>query len=334
MQKNKLIKILILVVAVFVVVIFVSLEMKAKTAQFPDSKSAVEFEIEKNLGLSDIASSLVEKGVLKKSNKNSFVYFILTRGIKSDLKAGKYSISPSVSPASIAQKISLGDSIDDVKITFPEGITSSDMGVLLEERGVVSSDNFEKALNNDWSSDFSWIGDVESIEGFLFPDTYMFYLNSDAESVVKKILQNFESKIVDELYVDRGVSELYDDLILASIVQNEVSKTEDMKLVASIFINRLEIGKALESDATVNFVTGKNALQPTYDDVAIDSPYNTYKNTGLPPGPIGNPGIEAMGAVINPEESDYLFFLSKEDGETVFSKTYEEHIKNKGIYLD
>ena len=107
-----------------------------------------------------------------------------------------------------------------------------------------------------------------------------------------------------------------------------------MKKVSSVFRNRLEVGKALESDATINYITNTGRAQSTYEDLKVDSPYNTYKYSGLPPGPISNPGIEAIKAVIYPEKTDYFYFLTKkENGEAVFSKTYQEHLKNKYKYL-
>jgi UPF0755 protein len=153
--------------------------------------------------------------------------------------------------------------------------------------------------------------------------------------VVKKFLDNFDKRLTPVLreQISRQGKSIYEVIILASIVQQEAIGEEDMPLVAGVFANRLRIGMALESDATINYVTNKKDRQPLYEDLKVKSPYNTYLNRGLPPGPIANPGIEAIKAAINPAATDYLFFLHPLDGPTVFSKTLDEHNRNKAKYL-
>src|SRR3972149_5513944 len=172
------------------------------------------------------------------------------------------------------------------------------------------------------------------LEGYLYPDTYYVYKDSRPEDLIKKMLDNFENKTKDIL-AEAQVSDkdFHDILTLASIVEREVPKTSERPIIAGLFLKRIQIGMALQSDATVNYVTGKYRLRPTYDDLQVDSSYNTYKNRGLPPSPIGNPSISSIKAVLNPEQSEYLYFLSKPTGETVFSKTLDEHNENKAKYL-
>ena len=161
------------------------------------------------------------------------------------------------------------------------------------------------------------------------------YNDSSIEEIASKMLNNFDLKLTDDLRAeikgqDKTISEI---IILASIIEKEAGNSEDMKKVSSVFTNRLKIGKALESDATINYVTKTGRARSTYEDLEIESPYNTYKYIGLTPSPIANPGIEAIKAAINPEETDYFYFLTKEDGEAVFSITFKEHLKNKYKYL-
>jgi len=193
----------------------------------------------------------------------------------------------------------------EVQITFPEGFTVKQIQERLAVRGLV----FE----------FD-----ENLEGYLFPDTYRFYRKSTAEQVIKKMRDNFNIKVGE-------IS--YDDLILASIVQKEVASQEDMKKVAGIFLKRLKVGMPLQSDATINFITGKNLSQPSIEDTKTVSPYNTYLNLGLPPKPICNPGLAAIEAVRFPEESAYWYFLTPSGMATIFSKTLEEHNTAKVKYL-
>ena len=149
----------------------------------------------------------------------------------------------------------------------------------------------------------------------------------DAKKLMKKI-----SDLREE--IKKQNKTIFEIVVLASIIEKEAGSSKDMKKVSSVFQNRLEIGKALESDATINYITNTGRAQSTYEDLKSDSPYNTYKYTGLPPGPISNPGIEAIKSAIYPEKTDYFYFLTKkEGGEAVFSKTYQEHLKNKYKYL-
>lgn len=193
----------------------------------------------------------------------------------------------------------------EIQITFPEGFTVKQIQERLAANGLV----FELD---------------ENLEGYLFPDTYRFYKKSTALQVIKKMQDNFNAK-VGEIN--------YDDLILASIVQKEVSNQEDMKKAAGIFLKRLKANMPLQSDATINFITGKNLIQPSIEDTKTASPYNTYLNLGLPLKPISNPGLKAINAVRNPEETDYWYFLTPPGMPTIYSKTLEEHNAAKAKFL-
>jgi UPF0755 protein len=185
-------------------------------------------------------------------------------------------------------------------------------------------------------------------EGFLFPDTYRLGRDEGADVLVQKMLKNFESKFTDKMFADMQASgkNMKDVIILASIIEKEIGRNkpsitdEDLvtmqkerELAASVFYNRLNIGMALESDATVNYVVGKTGGVPTLADVRTKSAYNTYLQRGLPPGPISNPGIGSIMAAIYPAQSDYLYFINKADGEAVFAKTLAEHNANIAKYL-
>lgn len=197
------------------------------------------------------------------------------------------------------------DSRPEIQITFPEGFTITQI---------------QKRLNNNGIP-----GKIsEDLQGYLFPDTYRFYTGAAIDDVIAKMRNNFDQK-VDKINQE--------DLVLASVVEKEVSNPEDMKIVAGIFLKRLKAGMPLQSDATINFITGKNLPQPSIEDTKKISPYNTYQNLGLPPAPICNPGIQAIQAVQNPIASQYWYFLTPPQGETVFSKTLEEHNRAKAKFL-
>ena len=175
-----------------------------------------------------------------------------------------------------------------------------------------------------------------NLEGYLFPDTYRIFRDATAEDIIAKMLDNFNGKLSPAMRADiskQGKS-IHDIVVMSSIVEKEVRSAADKKIVAGILYKRLELGMKLEVDVTINYISGKNNPSSALEDLQIDSPYNTYKYYGLPPGPIANPGLDAIMAAIYPEKSPYLFYLNRQDtGETIFSKTYEEHLRNKAKYL-
>jgi len=211
-----------------------------------------------------------------------------------------------------------------VRVTFPEGWTAHQMAALLESRGITSA------------KDYLVLVDKEKREGFLFPDTYRIYKNSSAEDIIKKMLDNFDAKLAPDLRlaINSQGKTIFDVITMASIIQNEVKNLDDMKVVSGIFWNRIKIGQALGSDATLTYVLGVKKDRHSLEETNLDSPYNTYKYKGLPPGPISNPGINSIVAAIYPTDTDYNYFLTDSNsGQTIFSKTFDEHIKNKAKYL-
>ena len=229
----------------------------------------------------------------------------------------------------------------------------------MEREGIVGAKIFATLQKNFNPSDYQFLEDKPAsadLEGFLFPDTYRIFKpsgngedeqTSSGNAVIKKMLDNFQIKLPANAEAQakaQGLS-FYQALTLASIVENETGRnaiTEEQKqaleaerkIVAGIFLNRLRAGIALESDATINYVTGKNEPSPSLADLKINSPYNTYKNRGLPPTPISNPSLSAIMAVLEPAKTEYFYFLHKQpSGEPVYSKTFEEHVQNKFKYL-
>ena len=228
-------------------------------------------------------------------------------------------------------------------ITIIEGWRLEDIADDLAKEGIASKDDFLSAAKiADWRDEFQFLQEakIKSLEGFLFPDTYKIYSDASARDIIRKLLDEFDAKATAQMRADLKAQDrsLIDAVILASILEREISNKpeadSDRKIVAGIFLNRLEIGMGLQSDATVNYITGKTLTRPTLDDLAIDSPYNTYKYRGLPPGPINNPSLASLLASIYPTPSDYLYFLTDENGRAHFARTYAEHQKNIAQYLD
>lgn len=175
-----------------------------------------------------------------------------------------------------------------------------------------------------------------SAEGYLYPDTYKFFKDAKPYQIVEKLLDNFSSKLTadDLAAIKKSEYSFYEILTLASIVEKEVANKADRATVAGIFLSRLSDDYPLQSDATVNYVTGKKTTTPSFADTKIQNEYNTYQNAGLPPTPINNPSVSAIQAVLNPKKTDYYFFLTTPppENKAIYSKTYEEHLMNKAKY--
>lgn len=249
---------------------------------------------------------------------------------------------------------------EEISIRIIEGWTNKEIAAYLEKQGIVSSGDFLKAVKNFNTSEYDSLLPKEAkgdLQGFLYPDSYRLFKSiSDrkittaheaSNTIIRKLLSTFQLRLPENASVlakKQGLS-LYEAITLASIIENETGRNavsaeskakleEERRIVAGIFYNRLNAGMPLQSDATINYITGKNDPAPLLEDLEKNSPYNTYKNRGLPPTPIGNPSLSSINAVLNPTPTNYFYFLHKQpSGEPVYSKTFEEHIKNKQKYL-
>jgi len=205
----------------------------------------------------------------------------------------------------VLSQISLPDA--NIKLTFKEGVTAKEIIIILKEKGFNIDEN--KFLSQ---------------EGYLFPDTYKFHPAAGSDQILKQMLDNFFAQAGN---VD------YQDLIMASIIQKEESSAEEMPKIAGVFYNRLAKNIRLQADSTVNYVTGKSMPQALITDTKIADPYNTYQIYGLPPAPISNPGLDAIGAAQNPKNHNYLYFLHAQSGKAIYAQTFSEHKQNKEKHL-
>ncbi|MFA6017848.1 MAG: endolytic transglycosylase MltG [Patescibacteria group bacterium] len=229
-----------------------------------------------------------------------------------------------------------------VRITIPEGFSLVQMGerihAALPEISLEAW-QFATSAKSELASDPFVVSAGKpsgvDLEGYLFPDTYEFNTDATADVIAETMLRTMETR-VNEIGVATGDSagmSTHDILTLASIVEKEVRTAETMKNVADVFLKRLDIGMPLQSDATINYIIDGDNPSPTYADLEVDSPYNTYKNPGLPPGPISAPGLNALNAVLHPTHNDYYYFLTTDEGDIYYAETYEEHLRNKARYL-
>lgn len=253
--------------------------------------------------------------------------------------------------------------LPEEKITLLEGWTVKDIALYLDKKNITQAEKFlatESTFDRTSYVELATIPKEKDLEGFLFPDTYRILKNSTNEEIIQKILANFKTKfgqasrgvvVTDGRYVIPGYEtygtkngsglSAYQIVTLASIIEKEASSNgtsevmqQEKQTIAGIFYNRLVKGMPLESDATINYVTNGNRPSPTEADLATNSPYNTYKNPGLPPGPINNPSYQSLYAALHPLKTEYYYFLHKQpSGEVVYSKTFDEHVQNKFKYL-
>lgn len=295
------------------------------------------FEIAKGEGNAEISTRLAEEGLV--SNRIYFYYYLRTHGFLNRIIPGDYKLAGTMTIPEIANAIA-NPKETFIRVTFPEGVTAVEMGDILEKRGLEKDEFLSLVAQPDNFRDkYPFLNDpkIKTLEGFLFPDTYYFKKENTGEQIVNKILVNFGSHLTDQMESDaqkQGKS-LYDEIVLASIVEKEVVTPSDMKMVAGVFLNRLDSGMPIQSDATLTYILNDNTDQHSIEQLKSDSPYNSYRFKGLPPGPISNPGLNAISAAIYPEISDYNYFLTVTvDGakKTIFSKTFEEHVANRKKY--
>jgi len=264
---------------------------------------------------------ILEKNEIIGKNNYLFIILIKLSKLEVKLKFGEYNLSPSLNMLQILNKLARGE-IVVYKITIPEGYTSIQIAELLDKKEIVEKESFLKLVKY---GEKSW-------EGYLFPDTYEVPKKYGAENMLKLMLSNFEQVAVDNKLINKAEQTGFtmDEIItLASIIEKEAKFAEEKKQISSVFHNRLKSGMKLQSCATIQYILGKPKEKLEESDLEIESPYNTYLYKGLPPGPICNPGIDSIIAALEPANEDYLFFVLGDNGRHIFSKTYEEHLKNK-----
>ncbi|MDP3727520.1 MAG: endolytic transglycosylase MltG, partial [bacterium] len=310
----------------------------------------VRINIAPGSGSRAIADQLKLKDTIR--SKWLFLAYAALTGRSSSLKPGTYEFGERIAIPSLVALLVRGEPYPNERfITIPEGWDLRDIGNYLESNGVATRRDLyaitgEPARRYDRNrrfppAEFAGVPSIIAakppsaiLEGWLYPDTYRVFRDASAADIVAKMLENFDRKLTPDLHTEigrRGKS-VADTITLASLIEKEVAGPEDRHVVSGILWGRLEAGMPLQVDATVNYITGKHET-PSAADLAIDSPYNTYRYRGLPPTPIANPGIDAIRAAVFPQASDYAYYLSTPEGETIFSRTFEEHTRAKTQYL-
>ena len=294
-----------------------------------DSNENVVYEVIPGKSFSTVAKELENRDVI--TNAAIFSLFARLRGESSKMKVGEYMLHPNMRPSEILEVLLSGKSIG-YNFTVTEGLNIYEIADLIGQTKIATREQFLKAVQNP-AVVKTLIGEEHpSLEGYLFPDTYQYTKYTDLKTLLHSMVQKF---LVAYAKVEPQAKTLgwsrHQVVTLASIVEKETGAPEERPLIASIFHNRLGKEMMLQTDPTVLYakMLGTNAveLSITKNDLMMEHPYNTYRIKGLPPGPISNPGAEALKAAVNPANSEYLYFVSQNNGTSIFSKTYAEHQK-------
>lgn len=284
-------------------------------------------KIEKGASLREIGELLEREKLIR--DADFFVWYARWKGKEKKIEAGTYRISSAWSLGEILDRIA-GGKVISYRVTIPEGYTTEQIARLLAAKGIVSESGFMASVSSA-EFDYPFLKGIppgpRRLEGYLFPATYEFQAGLSEKEIIEQMLKAFQNAFSPELQqraAQMGMS-VREVVILASLVEREAKLDRERPLVAAVFLNRLKNGMRLESCATIQYILGKQKERLTYEDLKIPSPYNTYLNNGLPPGPIANPGLASIKAVLYPAKVDYLYFVARGDGSHVFSLTLREH---------
>jgi UPF0755 protein len=287
-----------------------------------------------------IGQELERQGIIRSARL--FEILVGVTGVQNALQAGDYEFDPGLPAIEVVHRIAEGKTASR-EVVVPEGRRNEEVGDLLEKAGVVKKQDFLDALvKSRYSEPFLAQTQTTDLQGYIFPATYDFFRDANPQQVVDTFLQAFQTNVADKIQLEGQDLTLDEVITLASIVEREAQVASERPVIASVYLNRLRAGIPLQADPTVQFAVAQDPASIvqygywkeglTVDDLKLDSPYNTYVNPGLPPGPITNPGFDAIEAVVRPARTNYLFFVAKGDGSHVFAETLEEHLRNVEMY--
>jgi UPF0755 protein len=286
-------------------------------------RGTVVVEIPAHDGVLSIAGRLYQAGGIR--SRTGFIVLAVARGTAGHLKAGEYELERGASTLGVLTQLEAGRVKQHV-VLHPEGATVSELGRVLEGERLASSEAVQRLATNP--AFLSTLGiEAPGLEGYLFPDKYQFVRGMTAEEILTKMAQRLRAKMGPDITAraaERGLS-VHQLLTLASIIEREAVERDEMRTISAVFWNRLKLKMPLQADPTVQYATGKERRALTRADLRIEHPYNTYRNAGLPPGPIASPGIAAIEAALDPAPVKYLYFVAMDDTHHHFSSTIADH---------
>ena len=310
---------------------FMYLRVNQPYRGYADAEQFVE--LPSGSGSAAIGQRLIAAGVVR--DAATFRTALWLSGQGRHLKAGEYRFDRAMTPFDVIDKIARGD-VYVIVMTFPEGLTVAEMSKIFESHGMGTAASFVEA-----AKDAALVHDLDpearDLEGYLYPETYALSRHADAAKLVRMMTARFEHVFTQELRQAAAARNLSvrQAVTLASIVEKETARADERPVVAAVYLARLRIGMPLQCDPTVIYALTKRGGYDGNihkDDLSINSPYNTYRFPGLPPGPIASPGRPSLEAAVHPTDADYLYFVSRNDGSHVFARTLDEHNRNVQQY--
>jgi len=353
-QEAKLVRRIVAIVALILIIIVAVVGTSGyfyiKSALQPvssDSDKEIIIDIPIGSGVSTISQLLEDNGLVK--NAKVFKYYVKFKN-ESNFMAGEYHMNPSMTIQEIIESLKTGKIMQEpvFTMTIPEGKQLKEIAAIIAEKTNQKEEEIWKQLNDetfikglmaqypDILTTEIWAKNIKyPLEGYLFPATYSYYEEKPTlETIISVMLDKTESVVnAYETEIARDDLTVHQFLTMSSLIEEEATKNVDRKKIASVFYNRIEEGMPLQTDPTVLYALDEHKDRVLYEDLEVDSPYNTYQNVGLPPGPIANAGTISMEAALHPDETDYLYFLASKDGKVYFSKSLNEHNELKAKYI-
>lgn len=322
--------------------LFISFYLDTRQAELAtpagDDPASVVFTIEPGESVTQIAARLQTEGLVR--DAQLFRMYLRYSKLDSGVEAGQFTLKRTMTIPQVAQALQSGRR-DELTLTIPEGRRLEEVAVLVEQQTPISATAFLSLVRDarPWAAQYPFLADLPagaSLEGYLFPDTYRLPLEATAADIVARMLANLDRRVTPAMRdsLSSQKRSLFQAVVLASIVEREAVVAQERPVIASVYLNRLATGMALDADPTVQYAMASAKKQTPWwpqltqeDYRAVKSPYNTYLNPGLPPGPIASPGLSSLQAAIQPAQTNYYFFRAScsRDGTHLFSKTLEEH---------
>jgi UPF0755 protein len=301
-------------------------------AVLDDGEGPVTVTVERGDTLSSVADKLEQAGVIRSSA--IFKLEARLQGGETEIKAGEYQFEPGESSGQILKTLSNGESVSAFTLTLPEGLTLEQTAQEVQDQSGIPAEEFEAAASKtDYGYDFLDDPAIQTTEGFLFPKKYEFEKGDGAGQIVDRLLRQYAVETGDLDLAeaeDRFNLTEYELVTVASLIEKESANLEERPLIAAVIYNRIRAGMPLQVDATVQYALGKTKEDLKLEDLEVDSPYNTYKNVGLPPGPIANPSRESIEAATEPADVDYLYYVLEANGKKhFFTDDYDEFLEVK-----
>lgn len=339
MKRNKKILVKIFILFLFFVIIAgIGIKLYHDNQSLPVSLEKgkdITVEIPEGSSTEAIAQILKSNNIIR--NKYIFKIIVKLQNNEGKMKAGKYLLNTGMTPEEIIEKLVKGDAVKEtITFTIPEGYELRQIADRLSRQGLVNKERFLELSSNPslFNSKYKFLEQLPkgaTLEGFLFPDTYEVYSSASEEQIITKMLDRFNEIFTEEI-INKGKNlnlDLNQIVTLASIIEREGKIDSERPLISAVFHNRLKKGMLLQSCATVQFALGERKNELTYEDLEVESEYNTYIHKGLPPGPIASPGKKSIEAAVNPADVNYIYFVANGDGSHTFTDDYNEFLRAK-----